>query len=124
MSPKIDYSASWYTHKKYNQTKINKLYFHVFNNAENIIMPYKIFYKFIYDYTDKIIPWKHTELFINELEKLKVPRERIMLMALTPDDPEGENKTIWEESQRKTARKALQLGVRYSPRLQVNLGLE
>ena len=124
VSPKIDYSASWYTHKEYNQEAVNSLYFKAFENAENIIMPYKIFYKFIYDYTNEIIPWEHTELFVDKLDELRVPRERIMLMALTPDDPDNRDKDFWEESQRKTARKALELGVRYSPRLHVNLGLE
>ena len=124
MSPKIDYKASWYKHKSMNQKEVNNLYFRVFENAENIIAPFKVFYKFIYDFTDEVIPWEHTKTFIDKLTTLKVPRERIMLMALTPDDPYDKDRDFWDESQRKTANKALELGIRYSPRLHVNLGLE
>jgi len=124
MSPKIDYEASWSGHKTFTQEAVTELYFDVFKNVENIIAPYKVFYKFIYDYTNEIIPWDHTKQFVDKLLDIGVPRERIMLMALTPDDPEGKDKDFWDKSQHETARKALQEGVRYSPRLHVSLGLE
>jgi len=124
MSPKIDYKTSWYQHPDMTQEDVNKIYFKAFENAENIISPFKVFYKFIYDFTDKIIPWEHTDMFIQKLSDLGVSNERIMLMALTPDDSEGRDKQFWEKSQRETAKKALEIGIRYSPRLHVNLGLE
>jgi len=124
MSPKINYKASWYQHTDMNQEEVNKIYFKAFENAENIIAPFKVFYKFIYDFTDNIIPWEHTNMFIQKLFDLGVSNERIMLMALTPEDPEGRDKQFWEDSQRETAKKALEIGIRYSPRLHVNLGLE
>jgi len=124
ISPKIDYDASWSNHKLLNQDSVDQIYFDVFKNIERILSPYSVFYKFIYDYTDEIIKWKHTNKFISNLLELGVPRNRIMLMALTPDDPNGKDSKFWLESQRKTAEKALELGLRYSPRLHVNLEMD
>jgi len=124
ISPKIEYDASWSHHKNMNQDAVNALYFEAFKNAENIIAPFKVFYKFVYDFTNEIIDWKHTKIFIQELMELGVPQERIMLMALTPSDPHGKDKQFWEDSQRETANKALEIGVRYSPRLHVNLNMD
>ena len=124
MSPKIEYATSWSHHKDMDQEAVNKLYFEVFKNAENIIAPFKVFYKFVYDFTNETIDWEHTKYFIQELLTLGVPQERIMLMALTPDDPHGKDKEFWETSQRQTAIKALEIGVRYSPRLHVNLDMD
>ena len=124
MSPKIDLEASWSHHKDFSAAELEMLYKSVFKNAEDILTGYKVYYKFIYDYTDQIVHWSETWKYISELKKLGVSNERILLMALTPDDPDEKDKEFWEQSQRKTAQKALELGFRYSPRLHVNLGLE
>jgi len=81
-------------------------------------------YKFVYDYTDDIVKWEHTNVFIKHLINLGIKYSDILLMPLTPDDPLGKDKDIWAESKDATARKALESGLRYSPRLHIDRRLD
>ncbi len=111
--------------KQMTQDEVDLMYFNTFRNVSDYLQPYDIFYKFIYDYTDEIVNFDHQKIFIDYLiDELSVPHEKIMLMPLTPDDPLGKDAKFWQESKDATARKALSLGLKYSPRIHIDRKLD
>ena len=125
ISPKIQQDVSWY-HTSMTQHDLNNAYKDAFTFGETYLRPtHDINYKFVYDFTDEVLQFENILYFIDFLRKdLQVAPRKILLMPLTPDDPHGKDKEFWEESKLKTSHKALELGIRYSPRLHVDLGLD
>jgi len=119
ISPKID-SDSCYENQL-TQTEVNNMYKKVYYNLENYF-PYENYYKFVWGVNNKMnnLILEHLE----ELDKLDVQKNHIFLMPFTPKDPLGKNRNIWEKSKDETARKALELGIRYSPRIHIDRKLD
>jgi len=119
ISPKIDAETCY--ENQLTQAEINTMYKKVYYNLENYF-PFKNYYKFVWGVSKKMnnLVLQH----IKELYKLRVDNNRIFLMPYTPKDPLGKNIEEWERSKLMTARKALNLGVRYSPRLHIDLNLD
>jgi organic radical activating enzyme len=119
ISPKID-SESCYENQL-TQTEVNNMYKKVYYNLENYF-PYENYYKFVWGVNNKMnnLILEHLE----ELDKLEVQKNHIFLMPFTPKDPLGKNRDIWEKSKDETARKALELGIRYSPRIHIDRKLD
>ena len=119
ISPKIDAETCY--ENQLTQTEVNAMYKKVYYNLENYF-PYENYYKFVWGVSDKMnnLVIQHIE----ELYKLKVNNNHIFLMPYTPKDPLGKNIDEWEKSKLITARKALSLGIRYSPRLHIDLNLD
>jgi len=117
ISPKMD------AHDCYNdelsQTQIDSMYNDVVNNCQSYLGKHHLIFKFVYDINNEISN-ERTLVFIEKLKQLGFENKNILLMPWTPLEPLGNDAIFWEDSQNKTARKSLEIGVRYSPRLHVN----
>jgi organic radical activating enzyme len=123
ISPKLDAKTCY--ESQITQEDVNRMYFEAFKNISDYLSQYHVAFKFIYDYTSDHMDFQHEKLFIDYLiEDLDVERSNIFLMPYTPEDPLGKDKKIWEESKDATARKALEMGVTYSPRIHVDRRLD
>jgi len=123
ISPKLDAKTCY--EDQLTQTEVDRMYFDAFKNIADYLQTYPVYFKFIYEYTETIIDFDHEKIFIDYLlDELNVPRNHIMLMPFTPDDPLGEDSEIWTKSMDATARKALELGVTYSPRIHIDRKLD
>lgn len=123
ISPKLDAESCY--EDQLTQAAVDKMYFDAFRNVVDYLKQYPVYFKFIYDYTGDFIDFDHTLIFIRYLlDELGIARNHIMLMPYTPEDPLGEDNVIWKESMDKTARKALELGVKYSPRIHIDRNLD
>jgi len=123
ISPKINATSCY--EDQLTQAEVNTMYFNVFNNVNSYLRQYNVFYKFIYDYTDESISFNTTLMFIKYLtEELNISKKNIILMPFTPDDPLGKDNEIWKKSMDATSRKALSLGVTYSPRIHIDRQLD
>jgi hypothetical protein len=101
------------------------MYYQTFDNISNYLYSSDVFYKFIHDYTGEHVDFNHQLKFINYLiDSLKVSHNNILLMPFTPEDPLGKDKDFWNESKDATSRKALELGLRYSPRIHIDRKLD
>lgn len=119
ISPKIDSETCY--QNQLSQTEVNNMYKKVYYNLENYF-PFDNYYKFVWGVSEKMnnLILDHLE----ELYKLNVQNNHIFLMPYTPFDPLGKGKEEWEKSKKETAYKALELGIRYSPRLHIDLNLD
>lgn len=123
ISPKLDAGTCY--EDQLTQDEVDKMYFDAFRNVADYLKQYPVYFKFIYDFTEEIIDFEHEKIFIDYLlDELDVERKNIMLMPFTPDDPLGEDKEFWGKSMDATARKALELGVTYSPRIHIDRKLD
>ncbi len=123
ISPKLDAKTCY--ENQLTQEEVDRMYFQVFKNVSDYLQPYQVFFKFIYDFTEEFIDFEHEKLFIDYLlDELDVERKHIMLMPFTPEDPLENDKKFWEKSKDATARKALELGVTYSPRIHIDRKLD
>ena len=120
ISPKLDADSCY--NNLINQETVEKMYDEVFKNIYEYF-PYEVNYKFIWSVSK--LENQLTEDYIKGLILLyKVPSKNIFLMPFTPTDPLGSNIQIWQRSKDKAARKALELGIRYSPRIHVDRQLD
>ena len=123
ISPKLNPEIC-YPNTGLNEDEILKMYRQVyFNIVDYLDLSISVNFKFIYgisDYDNDLVMRNINFL----LSSIKYSRHKIFLMPFTPFDPLGKNRELWEESKRKTAIKALELGVRYSPRLHIDLNLD
>jgi organic radical activating enzyme len=123
ISPKLDAKTCY--EDQLTQDQVDKMYFEAFKNVSDYLQTYPIYFKFIYEYTETIVDFQHDKIFIDYLlDELGVPRKNIMLMPFTPDDPLGKDNEVWSKSMDATARKALELGVTYSPRIHIDRKLD
>ncbi len=123
ISPKLDAKTCY--EDQLTQQEVDRMYFDAFKNVSRYLQTYPVYFKFIYEYTETIIDFEHDKIFIDYLlDDLNVPRERIMLMPFTPEDPLDEGSEVWQKSKDATARKALELGVTYSPRIHIDRRLD
>ena len=123
ISPKLDAKTCY--EDQLTQAEVDKMYFEAFKNVSRYLQTYPVFYKFIYEYTETIIDWEHEKMFIDYLrDDLNVPSNHISLMPFTPEDPLEKDADVWHASKDATARKALELGVTYSPRIHVDRRLD
>ncbi len=123
ISPKLDAETCY--DEQMTQDEVDRMYFTVFKNVSDYLQPYDVFYKFIYDYTEEIINFRHQKIFIDYLiDELLVPHNHIMLMPFTPEDPLGKGAEFWRASKDGTSRKALKLGLKYSPRIHIDRKLD
>jgi len=123
ISPKLDAKTCY--EDQLTQTEVDSMYFETFKNVSSYLKTYPIYFKFIYEYTETIIDFNHEKIFIDYLlDELGVERKNIMLMPFTPDDPLGKDSNIWIASMDATARKALELGITYSPRIHIDRKLD
>lgn len=123
ISPKLDAVTCY--ESQLIQSEVDKMYFDAFRNIIDYLKQYPVYFKFIYDYSNEHIDFEHSLIFINYLiHELEIGRNHIMLMPFTPEDPLEKNNEIWKESMDATARKALELGVTYSPRIHIDRRLD
>ncbi len=123
ISPKVVADTCY--DEQMTQNEVDRMYFNTFKNVSDYLQPYDVFYKFIYDYTEEIIDFEHQKIFIDYLiNELSVSHSHIMLMPFTPEDPLDKDKLFWQESKDATARKALSLGLKYSPRIHIDRKLD
>lgn len=123
LSPKIDAKACY--NNKLTQLQINTMYFNVFENVKTYLKMFNVYYKFIYDFTNESVDYELTNIFLTYLiHELNIPKNQIMLMPLTPNDPIDKDLQFWNESKDATSRKALSLGIRYSPRIHIDRRLD
>jgi hypothetical protein len=123
ISPKLDAETCY--ENQLTQAAVDRMYFEAFKNISDYLQTYPVYFKFIYEYTETIIDFNHEKIFIDYLlNELNVPRNHIMLMPFTPDNPLGEDAEVWVKSMDATARKALELGVTYSPRIHIDRKLD
>ncbi len=123
ISPKLDAETCY--EKQMSQDEVDQMYFNVFKNISDYLQPYDVFYKFIYDWTGEIIDFDHQQIFIDYLiDELRVSHKNIMVMPFTPEDPLGKDKDFWQSSKDATSRKALEIGVTYSPRIHIDRKLD
>jgi organic radical activating enzyme len=123
ISPKLDADTCY--EDQLTQEEVDRMYFEVFRNVADYLKQYPVYFKFIYDFTEKFIDFDHEKIFIDYLlDELNVERNHIMLMPFTPDDPLDKDKEFWEKSKDFTSRKALELGVTYSPRIHIDRKLD
>jgi len=118
ISPKLDPEACYAN--ELTQDEITTMYKQVYQNTCLYLQKDKVFFKFVWDYrrnNDDVID------NINRLLDLKVQRKHIMLMPWTPDDV-NKDVEIWKDSQKITSRKALELGIKYSPRLHIDIEMD
>jgi organic radical activating enzyme len=123
ISPKLDAKTCY--SNKISQDEVNFMYFSAFQNISDYLQQYQVYYKFIFDYTNEHVDFEIEKQFIEFLtDELNVPKHKIMLMPFTPEDPLGKNKIVWEKSKDSTSRKALELGLVYSPRIHIDRRLD
>ena len=123
ISPKLD-AATCYDNQM-TQDEVDRMYMTAFKNVSEYLQPYDIYYKFIYDHTEEFIDFDHQQIFIDYLiDELNVKHRNILLMPFTPEDPLGSGKIFWNESKNATSRKALKLGLTYSPRIHIDRELD
>ncbi len=123
ISPKLDANTCY--EDQLTQEEVDRMYFETFRNVADYLKQYPVYFKFIYDFTEEIIDFEHQKIFIDYLlDELSVERNHIMLMPFTPDDPLDKDKEFWEKSKDATSRKALALGVTYSPRIHIDRKLD
>jgi len=119
ISPKLE-SESCYENQL-TQEEVEKMYEQAFDNVKKYL-PIEVNYKFVWNVSKEMnaINLK----FINSLLDFGISSKHIFLMPFTPDDPLYKDKIEWEKSKKITANKALELGLRYSPRLHIDLNLD
>lgn len=123
ISPKLDAKTCY--EDQLTQDEVDNMYFESFQNISNYLSQYPIYFKFIYEFEEKYIDFNHQKMFIDYLlDELDTHRKNILLMPFTPEDPFGKDKEFWEKSKDATARKALELGVVYSPRIHIDRKLD
>jgi len=123
VSPKLD-AETCYENQK-TQEEVDEMYFTAFKNISDYLGQYPVYFKFIYEFEEQHIDFEHQRRFIDYLlNELEVERKNILLMPFTPNDPLGIDKDFWEQSKDATARKALELGVTYSPRIHIDRKLD
>ncbi len=123
ISPKLDAKTCY--DNQMTQEQVDTMYFNAFKNVIDYLKQYPVYFKFIFDYTDNHMDFNHNLIFIRYLiDELGIQKNHIMLMPFTPDDPLGKDSVIWKESMDATARKALELGVTYSPRIHIDRQLD
>ena len=119
ISPKLN-SSTCYANQ-ITQPEINNMYKKVIKNVEGLF-PYPVYYKFVWNVSEY-----DNKLVLDVLEHLKeedVENKRIFLMPYTPVDPLKSGNSKWEKSKKITAIDALHFGVRFSPRLHIDLELD
>lgn len=123
ISPKLDADTCY--DNQFSQEEIDRIYFETLANVTDYLSQYPVYFKFIYDFTEEFIDFEHEKRFIDYLLiDLDVERKNILLMPFTPEDPLGKDKEFWEQSKDATARKALELGITYSPRIHIDRKLD
>jgi len=123
ISPKLDAKTCY--ENQLTQQNVDKMYFDTFKNIADYLKQYPVYFKLIYDFTGEFVDFEHEKIFIDYLlDELNVKRKNIMLMPFTPDDPLGKDREFWEKSKDATSRKALELGVTYSPRIHIDRKLD
>jgi organic radical activating enzyme len=126
ISPKIDAVTCY--ENQLTQSEVDKMYFDAFSNISKYLSMYPVYFKFIYqhsEYRGSCIDFDHQKQFIDYLlDELDIERKNIMLMPFTPEEPLEDDKIFWEASKDATARKALELGVTYSPRIHIDRKLD
>ena len=123
VSPKLDAKTCY--EDQLSQTDVDQMYFEVFNNINDYLFNFNIRYKFVYDFTNEFIDIDHLMIFISYLvDELHVEREHIMLMPFTPADPTGKDLDFWNKSMDATAKKSMELGIKYSPRIHIDRKLD
>lgn len=127
ISPKLDAQSCY--NNELSQEDIDRMYMNVFGNVSDYFTHDSVFIKFLFDPSNKKIDQERTKRFICYLvEELDFPQKNIFLMPLSPVGISlGSPKTIrniWNKTVDETAKKALEFGVRYSPRLQIDTSLD
>jgi len=123
ISPKLDAKSCY--ENQLTQQKVDQMYFNVFKNVTDYLRQYPVYFKFIYDFSNEFVDFEHEKIFIDYLlNELNVERKNIMLMPFTPEDPLGKDAKFWGKSKDATSRKALDLGVTYSPRIHIDRKLD
>ena len=123
ISPKLN-PETCYPDSGITKDDVIEMYQYVyFNVVDYLDSKVNVNFKFIYgisEYDNNLVLQNINFL----LSSIKYSRHKIFLMPFTPFDPLGKNKELWEKSKKETAEKALELGVRYSPRLHIDLNLD
>jgi len=119
ISPKLKADACYDNELKTDEIKA--MYLKVISNTLLFINAENLYFKFVWDLNDSN---EENLYFIEELKNNSVKNNHIMLMPWTPEEAMFENKTEWFTSQQITAKQALELGIKYSPRLHIDLNMD
>lgn len=120
ISPKMDAETCY--ENQLTQKEVINMYSRVLDNTINYLDDEYINYKFIWGVNETM-----NKLVINFIDYLRlngIKAAHIFLMPFTPEDPLGKDKEFWETSKNNTSRKALEIGVRYSPRIHIDRNLD
>ena len=121
ISPKIDPELCY--NNILDKKTVRDMYHKVFENIFNFFT-FEVNYKFIWNFLNPEMNGFALEMIDTLRKKFFVKNKYIYLMPFTPFDPLGKNKEVWEQSKDETARMALELGVRYSPRIHIDRKLD
>lgn len=119
ISPKLEAETCY--EGQLSQMQVIEMYNNVYKNIRNYFS-FEVNYKFVWEVSPKSN--KLVLESLNELDRLNVKPKNIFLMPFTPKDPLGKNKDLWEKMKDITARDALKLGIRYSPRIHIDRKLD
>jgi len=119
ISPKLDTEACY--GGELSQEQVWNMYNKVIDNCMNYFNKSHLYFKFVWE-ADKENP--DNLMFINRLKGFNLGRKHIMLMPWTPDEPHGKDIELWKKSQHTASREALKLGIKYSPRLHIDIEMD
>ena len=119
ISPKLDPEDCY--NNMLSQEEIDELYFQVYRNIQRIFS-FQVNFKFIWGISEK--QNEKVKEHIYKLKQMNFKTKHIFIMPFTPNDPMGSNYPLWNASKIATANKAIELGVRYSPRIHIDGGLD
>lgn len=122
ISPKLDPEACY--GGELTEKEVNDMYSRVFENCINYFDKSNLFFKFVWEVLECPDLNKSNLYFINLLKNYKIQRNHIMLMPWTPLDPHSKDADLWKRSQYLASREALTLGIKYSPRLHIDIEMD
>lgn len=120
ISPKLDATVCY--ENQFDQDYINNMYSNVYMNVAKYLPDGAANFKFVFGINEE-----SDKKVINELSILLnfgIKPKHLFLMPFTPEDPLGEDRDLWESTKNYVAQSALDLGVRYSPRIHIDRRLD
>jgi len=120
ISPKLDAKECY--NNELSQEEVWEMYSKVIDNCMNYFNKKHLYFKFVWNiFADSN---DNNLMFIDKLKSFNVERNHIMLMPWTPENPKTTNVELWNKSQHFTAREALNIGIKYSPRLHIDIDMD
>jgi organic radical activating enzyme len=121
ISPKLDAKECY--GDELTQIQVNEIYENVIENCIMYLNTDYLYFKFVWDNTNENSIINNLK-FIEKLKGYGLGRKHIMLMPWTPENPKTTDAVVWQQSQHNASRKALNLGIKYSPRLHIDIKMD